>query len=113
MPDPTDEGRVEEDGLEVQDVLTGIWEATGTLAKRPDDADAVLQLVELVDEMERTALPFGFESAVWKDLVAKAVTVRASLDADEDDEADVTDSLSDEALQDACRALHTQLRQYI
>ncbi len=85
-----------------------LWEATGTLAKRPADADAVLAAIESADRLEHIALPFGFESSVWRDIVGKTVALRAALDSSDED-----DELSDDDLKEGCRQLHDQLRTYI
>ena len=108
MPDPDDPDVLDTDGVDVQDVLSRLWEAAGTLAKRPTDSEAVLVAIDCGDRIERIALPFGFESAVWRDIVAKTLALRAALDSDNED-----DQLSDDELQAGCADLHRQLRTYI
>ncbi|MFN8053093.1 MAG: hypothetical protein U0Q22_16730 [Acidimicrobiales bacterium] len=105
MPDPDDPDAVDADGLDVQDILSHLWEATGTLAKKPADPDAVLAAVDSADRLEHLALPFGFDSAVWRDIVGKAVALRGALDGDDEE-----DEMSDDDLKEGCRQLHEQLR---
>lgn len=108
MPDPDDPDAVDADGVDVQDVLSKLWEATGTLAKRPTDSDAVLAAIDGADRIEHIALPFGFEAAVWRDIVGKTLALRAALDSENED-----DQLSDDDLQEGCAQLHRQLRTYV
>ena len=96
------------DGVDVQDVLSKLWGAVGTLAKRPTDSDAVLEAIDAANQIEHIGLPFGFESAIWRDIVGKTLALRAALDSDNED-----DQLSDDELQDGCADLHRQLRAYI
>ena len=96
------------DGVDVQDVLSKLWGAVGTLAKRPTDSDAVLAAIDSANRIEHIGLPFGFESAIWRDIVGKTLALRAALDSDNED-----DQLSDDELQDGCADLHRQLRAYI
>ena len=110
MPDPDDEELQEDDGQDAHEVLAGIWDASGVLAKRPNDAESVVKLAGLVEDLERVGLPFGFESAVWRDLVSKSVAVRDMLEATDEDEQVVAD---DADLQEACKALHQQLRGFV
>lgn len=105
MPDPDDPDAADADGVDVQDVLSRLWEATRTLAKRPRDSDAVLAAIGAADEIEQIGLPFGFESAVWRDLVSKTLALRAALDSDDADA-----QLDDEELQEGCADLERQLR---
>ena len=105
MPDPDDPDAVDADGLDVQEVLSQLWEATGAIAKKPKDADAVLSAIDGANRIERIGLPFGFEPSVWRDLVGKTLALRAALESD-----DEADQLSDEDLIEGCRQLHAQLR---
>ena len=108
MPDPDDPDVTEGDGLDVTETLFRLWVAAGDLAKRSDDAAAVLSAIEASSQLETMALPFGFESAVWRDICGKATALRAALDSDDPD-----DALTDEELMVGCRALHDQLRQFV
>ena len=108
MPDPDDPDAVDSDGLDAQAVLSMLWEAVGVLAKRPRDPDAVLGAISSGARMERMNLPFGFESSVWRDIVAKASRLREALESD-----DPELQLSDSAISEGCEDLRQQLRHYI
>lgn len=108
MPDPDDPDAVDADGVDVQDVLSRLWQAVGDLAKRPTDSDAVLAAISCANEMEHIGLPFGFESSVWRDIVGKTLALRAALESEDED-----DQLSDDDLIEGCEDLHRQLRAYI
>jgi hypothetical protein len=108
LPDPDDPELSSDDGVAVQDLLSTMFVAAGQLAKKPTDADAVLHLAETTDEVERLSLPFGFEPAVWKNLVAQASTLRDGLA-----EADDSSELSDDELKERASALRTTLRRFV
>lgn len=108
MPDPDDPDAVDTDGVDVQEILSKLWESVGTLAKKPTDSDAVLAAIESGDRLEHISLPFGFEASVWRDIVGKTLALRAALDSDNED-----DQLTDEELQEGCADLHRQLRTYV
>lgn len=108
MPDPDDQDMLDIEGLDAQEVLSAMWQATGTLARNPGQSDAVLSAVESADSMHRMALPFGFEASVWREIVARSVVLRAAFESEDEE-----DQLSDDELRDECRALHEILRHYI
>ena len=108
MPDPDDPDALDADGLDAQAVLSMLWEAVGVLAKRPRDPDAVLGAISSGARMERMNLPFGFESSVWRDIVAKASRLREALESD-----DAELQLSDDEIREGCEDLRQQLRHYI
>lgn len=104
MPDPDDPDAIDADGVDVQDVLSKLWDSCGTLAKRPTDSDAVLAALSASGEVRHIALPFGFEPAVWRDIVARATQLNAALDSEDEDT-----QLTDDELQDACAELEARL----
>jgi hypothetical protein len=108
LPDPDDPELSSDDGVAVQDLLSAMFVAAGQLAKKPTDADAVLQLARTTDEVERLSLPFGFEPAVWKNLVSQASTLHDAL-GEEDESA----QLSDDELKERASALRATLRQFV
>ena len=108
LPDPDDPELSSEDGVAVQDLLSQMFVAAGHLAKKPTDADAVVSLVDTTDQAERLSLPYGFEPAVWKNLVGLAANLRDAL-TEEDEDA----QLSDDELRDRAAALKVTLRQYV
>ena len=67
----------------------------------PDNRDAAL--VDAADRAEAIRLPYGFDPAVWKDIVEQAVGLRAVFEGTADDE-------SDEAIEHQARDLRSALR---
>ena len=108
IPDPDDADRVEVDGLEVQDLLSSLFVATGELARRPTDAHAVLAVVDDGARLEAMAVPFGFDDADWARLVDRVVRLRAALDPDDD-----TEELDDDELREQAGELRALLRTYV
>lgn len=108
MPDPDDPELTDADGVEVQEVLSRLWQAAGTLAKDPADAAAVLAAVESANQLEHTGLPFGFEPQVWRGIVGDALTLRVAFESEDPD-----DQLSDDELQERCGQLRDTLRAYV
>ena len=108
MPDPEDEELSSADGVAVQDLLSKLWTAAGHLAKRPSDADAVVDAAETSAALERLALPFGFEPAAWRKLVGLGVTLREQLTEEDPDE-----QVSDETLVETATTLRDLLRTYV
>lgn len=86
MPDPDDPDAIEGDGVDVQNLLTELWQSASTLSKKPNDPQSTLRFVEAAGTLERLSLPFGFDRVVWRELVTEAVALRDALEADEEDE---------------------------
>lgn len=108
MPDP-DEVAEDADGLEVQDLLTELYAAVDVLYKNPDSPSSRLSLANVADRIEWVPVPFGFEASDWDRLVADAVSLRASVDADA-----VAGENADEAeFVTRCTALRTRLRSLV
>jgi hypothetical protein len=108
LPDPDDPDLVGDDGIEVQDQLSRLFVAAGHLAKRPTDSDSVVAAAEVADRIEQISVPFGFEPAVWRNLVTQSTGLRDAL-IEEDPDA----QLDDEELMEKASALRTFLRQYV
>jgi len=108
MPDPEDPDAIDADGVDVTETLFRLWEAAGSLAKRPDDAGAVLAAIEHTGHLEAMAVPFGFEPVVWRDLCARAAGLRDALEAD-----DAEHEWSDEELAEHAAELADLLRRYV
>ena len=107
MPDPDDEELSDADGLAVQDVLSKLFLATGTLRRSPTDADAVIDAVDAANRLERLSVPFGFEPPVWRGIVDDALALRDLLDADGESE------VSDASVKEKAAAMRSQLRHYV
>jgi hypothetical protein len=108
LPDPEDPELSSDDGVAVQDLLSTLFVASGHLAKKPTDADSVVDVADTTDQLERLSLPFGFEPAVWKNLVGLAASLRDAL-AEDDEEL----QLSDDELKDKAKAVRDTVRQYV
>jgi hypothetical protein len=108
LPDPDDPELSPDDGVVVQDVLSRLFVAAGHLAKKPTDADSVVDVAETTDQLERLSLPFGFEPAVWKNLVGLASGLRDAL-VEEDEDL----QLDDEELKEKATAVRNTIRQYV
>ena len=106
MPDPDDPDVVDADGVDVAEAVFTLWESAGALAKKLNDASAVVKFVETTVQMERMSVPFGYEPAVWRDICTDAGVVRDALESDESE-------MSDEELQELAASLHQRLRQFV
>jgi hypothetical protein len=108
LPDPDDPDLIGDDGIEVQDQLSRLFVAAGHLAKRPNDSDSVVAAADVADRIEQISVPFGFEPAVWRNLVTQAAELRDAL-VEEDPDA----QLDDDELMEKASTLRTFLRQYV
>ncbi len=86
LPDP-DEGTVSsDDGVALHELFDTVFMASDRLAKHPTDAGSTLQIVDAADLLGQVALPFGFEPAQWRTLVASVVALREAIDPTPADE---------------------------
>jgi hypothetical protein len=108
LPDPDDPDLVGDDGIEVQDQLSRLFVAAGHLAKRPTDSDSVVAAADVADRIEQISVPFGFEPAVWRNLVTQSTFLRDAL-IEEDRDA----QLDDDELKERALELRNFLRQYV
>jgi hypothetical protein len=111
MPDPDDEELSDADGLAVQDVLSKLFLATGTLRRSPTDADAVIDAVDAANRLERLSVPFGFEPPVWRGIVDDAMALRELLEGDGEREGE--GEVSDDAVKEQASSIRAQLRHYV
>jgi hypothetical protein len=107
MPDPEDEELSDADGLAVQDVLSKLFLATGTLRRSPTDSDAVIDAVDAANRLEHLSVPFGFEPPVWRGIVDEALALRELLDGNGDS------AVSDDAVKEKASDIRAQLRHYV
>lgn len=63
-----DEGLEELDGLDANDLLSALFEATDRLRRDVHDAKGVLGVLEHGRRLEGTATPFGFAATSWSSL---------------------------------------------
>ena len=98
-----DDGEDDDGGVDAQQVLSDLFVAADRLMHDARDHEGVLSLVDAADRAEAIRLPYGFDPAVWKDLVEQAVGLRAVFEGTADDE-------SDEAIEHQARDLRSALR---
>ncbi len=72
-----------DDDVDAQEVLGAVFLAADRLQRRGSDPEGVLALVEQAAVMASMRLPFGFDPAVWDDLVAVTTSLASALTADE------------------------------
>ena len=77
--DGWDDGEGWDDGVDAQEVLGQAFLAADRLARRAADPEGVASLVEVHATMRSMALPFGFEPAVWDDLVGAVTRIAVEL----------------------------------
>ncbi|MFN8040329.1 MAG: hypothetical protein U0Q07_14045 [Acidimicrobiales bacterium] len=90
-------------GVDAQQVLSDLFVAADRLMHDARDHEGVLSLVDAADRAEAIRLPYGFDPAVWKDIVGQAIGLRAVFEGTADDE-------SDEAIEHQARDLRGALR---
>ena len=78
-----DEGREELEGLQVNDLLSSLFEATDRLRRDVHDRRGVLGVLEHGRRLAGTATPFGFAATSWQAL-RDAATALADLIEDEE-----------------------------
>ena len=100
--DDADDGD-DDGGVDDQQVLSDLFVASDRLMHDARDHEGVLSLVDAADRAEAIRLPYGFDPAVWKDIVEQAVGLRAVFEGEADDE-------SDEAIEHQARDLRSALR---
>ncbi|MDQ2678813.1 MAG: hypothetical protein M3Y51_08730 [Actinomycetota bacterium] len=122
LPDVDDEGVSSDDGVALHELFDTVFMASGRLAKRPNDASATVDVVDSADLLAQVALPFGFEPAQWRTLVAAVAALReaisptdaTSADASQVD-ADHADSgpAGDDEIAELAAVARDTIRQYI
>lgn len=86
-----DEGLEELDGLDANDLLSALFEATDRLRRDVHDAKGVLGVLEHGRRLEGTATPFGFAATSWsslRDAAAELCDLIEREDATDDDIGD-------------------------
>ncbi|MCD9623759.1 hypothetical protein [Rhabdothermincola salaria] len=77
--DEWDDAEGWDDDVDAQEVLGEAFLAADRLNRRASDPEGVLALVEVHGTMQSMGLPFGFEPAVWDDLVSAVARIAAVL----------------------------------
>ena len=104
VPDPDDPEAVDLNEPDAQQIMTAMWNATGTLANHPTRPDAIRTAIDGANAMMRMTVPFGLEAVSWRHLVAKSMAIRDALETERE-----VDQLSDAEFVDGCRDLHRRL----
>lgn len=89
-------------GVDAQQVLSDLFVASDRLYKSARDHEGVLGLVDAADQAESIGLPYGFDPAVWKDIVTQATGLRAAFEGEVDQ--------PDEVIEQQARDLRAALR---
>lgn len=114
LPDIDEEGVSSDDGIALHELFDSVFMAAGKLAKHPTDANATVNVVDAADLLAQVALPFGFEPAQWRSLVASVAALRQAIapthtDSDTADDAPV----GDDAIAELAATARDTVRQYI
>lgn len=80
-----------DDGLEVQEVLSDVFEAADRLTHDTRNPDAMLALAQGADRMAALGVPFGFHRDQWQALVEQATTLRTSVEKDDPNHEEIAD----------------------
>lgn len=86
-----DEGLEELDGLEANDLLSALFEATDRLRRDVHDAKGILGVLEHGRRLTGTATPFGFAATTWTSLRDAASDLCDLIEDEESTDAEVTD----------------------
>lgn len=123
LPEPDDDEISADDGVAVHELFDSLFMAADRLARHPADASATVSVVDDAEVISRVALPFGFESAQWRRLVAEVAALRAAVSGEpvpslgDDDAADPDQDAGveadDETIRSLAAALRDHLRQYV
>lgn len=86
--DEGDDELVDLDGLDVNELLSTLFDAADRLRRNARDAQGVLRFLDNAPTLERMGMPFGFERPAWDAVRDATRSLHELLDADdsEDDE---------------------------
>ncbi len=87
----SEEGLEELDGLEANDLLSALFEATDRLRRDVHDAKGVLRVLQHGRRLTQTATPFGFEATKWQSLRDSAADLCDLIEAEDVDDADISE----------------------
>ena len=91
--DTDDPGEIVDlDGLDVNDVLSGLFGATDRLRKNARDPSGVLRFLDNAPVVARMGMPFGFERPAWNSIVEEVSEIQELLDDDNSDDAVIEES---------------------
>jgi hypothetical protein len=99
-----DDGAAEEtEELSAGELLSDVFVAADRLMHDVSDSEGILGYVNAAESVERLPLPFGFSPAVWKDMQARILELRESIEED----------LDDDVILEQATAVRNQLRAYV
>jgi hypothetical protein len=82
---------VDLDGLDVNELLSELFEAADRVRRNARDAQGVLSMLDTAPTIERVRTPFGFERVTWDGILGLTRSVRELLEDDDSDDADIED----------------------
>jgi hypothetical protein len=86
-----EEGMEELEGLEINGLLSQMFEAADRLRRDVHDGGAVLAAVEHGRRLARVATPFGFAAPAWSALRERCAELAEMLEADDVEDEDISD----------------------
>ncbi len=84
-----DEEPVDLDGLDVNEVLSSLFDASDRLRKNARDANGVLKFLDHAPVVARMRMPFGFERSAWGAIVDQVRSLEDLLDDDASDDTEI------------------------
>jgi hypothetical protein len=86
------------------DVMSDLFVAADRLMHNATDADGVLSLVERAEDARRLPLPYGFEPAVWRGIVAEVTALQELIEGDD---------IADDAIEAQATVVRSSLRDLV
>jgi len=115
--DPDDEEISADDGVAVHELFDSLFMAASRLVKHPADPAATVSMVDDAELIARVAVPFGFETAQWRGLIAEVDSLRVALEGhpadDEGGRPEGDSGVAASTISELAKVLSTHLRQYI
>jgi hypothetical protein len=82
---------VDFDGLDVNELLSTLFDAADRLRRNARDSQGVLKFLDNAPTLERMRMPFGFERPAWDGICAATRLLHGLLDDDDSDDEDIRD----------------------
>jgi hypothetical protein len=87
--DALDEELVDLDGLDVNELLSTLFDAADRLRRNARDSQGVLRFLDNAPTLERMRTPFGFDRPAWEAVLSATRTLHERLDSDESEDDEV------------------------
>jgi hypothetical protein len=87
----SEEGLEELDGLEANDLLSALFEATDRLRRDVHDSKGVLRVLEHGRRLAETATPFGFAATKWQSLRDSAADLCDLIEAEDSGDDEISE----------------------